>query len=82
MAQASGLWFWASRPKLSVAGGFTFRAQQPDIDIHSKFGGTPNFTRETRVLPPLQSGYESSIYAIRKWRKLAFAFQLELRVRS
>ena len=46
----------------------------------TKFGGTPNLTRETRVLPSFHPRHVSPIHIVRKRQQLAFAFQFEIGV--
>ena len=46
----------------------------------TKFGGTPNLTRETRVLPSFHPCHIRSVHIVRKWQQLTFALQSEFGV--
>ena len=46
----------------------------------TKFGGTSNLTRETRVLPSFHPCYVSPIYPVHKRQQLTFALQFEIGV--
>jgi len=61
--------------------------QQPDNRTKNtypssatKFSGTPNLTRGTRVLPSIHPRHVSPIHTISKREQLAFALQLEIGV--
>jgi hypothetical protein len=44
----------------------------------TKFGGTPNLTRETRVLPLFQPRHISPVHVVHERQQLALALQFEI----